>query len=79
MDDYVVGYYVEYAAFNTRTNDRRSAYTHLCNGAIISAAVFFALAFLAFYFGELDKGRIKQPSEVSISRPIDVRVIHDRK
>jgi hypothetical protein len=76
MDDYVFGYYVEYAAFNTRANDRRSAYVHLCNGGTISAAFFFALAFLAFYFGELDKGRIRQPTEISITKPVDVRVTH---
>lgn len=79
MDAYVVGYYIEYAAFNTRVNDRRSGYVYLCNGSTITAALLFMVAFLAFYFGDLDKGRIKQPAEVSISKPIDVRMIENRK
>lgn len=78
MDQYLVGYYVEYAAFNTRANDRRSAYVHLCNGAIVGAGVLFIGAFLAFYFGDLDKGKIKAATEISISKPVDVRVIQKR-
>lgn len=78
MDQYVIGYYVEYAAFNTRANDRRSAYVHLCNGAVVGAGVLFIGAFLAFYFGDLDKGRIKPATEISISKPIDVRVLQKR-
>jgi len=79
MDQYLVGYYIEYAAFNTRVNDRRSGYVYRCNGATIAAALVFILAFLSFYFGDLDKGKIKQPTEVSISKPIDVRMIENRK
>jgi len=48
MDQYLVGYYIEYAAFNTRVNDRRSGYVYRCNGATIAAALVFILAFLAF-------------------------------
>lgn len=79
MDQYVTGYYVEYAAFNTRSNDRRSAYVHLCNGALVGAAVLFIAAYLAFYFGDLDKGRIKPATEISITKPLDVRLIDNRK
>lgn len=79
MDQYVVGSYIEYAAFNTRTNDRRSAYLCLCNGSVVGSAVLFIFAFLAFYFGDLDKGKIKRPTEVSITNPIDVRMIENRK
>ena len=79
MDQYLVGYYIEYAAFNTRANDRRAAYVHLCNGTTIAAAVLFIFAFLAFYFGDLDKGKIKRPTEVTISKPFDVRIIDNRK
>jgi len=32
------------------------------------------LAYLAFYFGDLDKGRIKPATEVFITKPVDVRV-----
>lgn len=78
MDQYVVGYYIEYAAFNTRVNDRRSAYLHLCNGAVVGAAVLFIAALLAFYFGELDKGRMKPVTEITITKPIDVRMLENR-
>jgi len=79
MDHYLVGYYIEYAAFNTRANNRRSGYIYRCNGATIAAGLLFILAFFAFYFGDLDKGKIKQPTEVSINKPIDVRMIDNRK
>lgn len=74
MDAYLGKYFVEYASFNAQVNDRRSAFIHLCNGAIIGAAVLFIFAYLAFYFGDLDKGRIKAPVEVRITQPVDVRL-----
>lgn len=77
LDKYVTDYYVEYGAFNTRVNDRRSAYLHACNGWMIAAAVLMMLAYLAFHFGDLDKGRIKTPAEVHITKPVDVRM-HDK-
>lgn len=79
LDKYITDYYVEYAAFNTRVNDRRSAFIHICNGAIIGAAVLFIFAFLAFYFGDLDKSKIKSATEVFLTKPIDVRVLEHRK
>lgn len=74
LDKYLTDYYVEYGSFNTRVNDRRSAYLHSCNGWMISAAVLMMLAYLAFHFGDLDKGRIKAPTEVHITKPVDVRL-----
>jgi hypothetical protein len=74
LDKYVTDYYIEYGAFNTRVNDRRATYLHSCNGAIIAAATILMLAYLAFYFGDLDKGRIKPATEVFITKPVDVRV-----
>ena len=78
LDKYKTDYYIEYAAFNTQTNDRRSAYIHQCNGAIIGATVLFIAAYLAFYFGDLDRSRIKPAIEIFVTKPIDVRV-QDRK
>jgi len=60
MDQYLVGYYIEYAAFNTRANNRRSGYIYRCNGATIAAGLLFILAFFAFYFGDLE--RVKSSS-----------------
>lgn len=74
LDKYISDYYIKYGAFNTRVNDLRTGYLHSCNGAIIAAAVLLMLAYLAFYFGDLDKGRIKPPTGVFITKPIDVRV-----
>jgi hypothetical protein len=73
MDRYIVGYYIEYAAFNTRVNDRRSAFLHQCTGAIIGAAIVLGAAFLIFYFGDLDKSRIRPPVDVIIKQPVEVR------
>ena len=74
LDEYITGYYIDYGAFNTKVNDRRAAYLHSCNGAIIAAAVLLMLAYLAFYFGDLDKGRIRPATGVFITKPVDVRV-----
>lgn len=79
LDKYLIDYYVEYGAFNTRVNDRRSAYLHSCNGWIIAAALLMMLAYLAFYFGDLDKGRIRQATEVHITKPVDVQILDKGK
>ena len=79
LDQYLTDYYVEFAAFNTQTNDRRSAYVHLCNGALIGAAVLLISAYLAFYFGDLDKSKIKSATEVFVTKPVDVRLQDNRK
>jgi len=76
LERYIRDYYVEYAAFNTQVNDRRSAYIHLCNGALVAAALLFVFAYLLFYFGDLDKGRLR--TEVFIAKPIEVKIL-DRK
>ena len=79
MDQYLTTYYIEYAAYNTRTNDRRAAYVHLCNGALVGSAVLFIAAFLAFYCGDLDKSKIKSATEVFITKPVDVKLQENRK
>lgn len=79
LDQYLTGYYIKYAAFNTQVNDRRSAFIHYCNGAVIGAATLFIAAYLAFYFGDLDKSKIKAANEVVITKPIEVRILEHRK
>ena len=79
LDKYIMEAYVQYAAFNTNVNDRRSAFIHLCNGAIIATAVLLISAFLAFYFGDLDKSKMKSATEVFVTKPIEVRVQDTRK
>lgn len=79
LEKYITDYYIQYAAFNTHVNDRRAAFIHLCNGAIIGATVLFVAAFFAFYFGDLDKSRIKAATEVFVTKPVDVRVHDARK
>lgn len=74
IDKYLTDYYIEYTTFNTQVNDRRSAYLHICNGAIIGTAVLFICAYLAFYFGDLDKSKMRSPTEVLINKPIDIRI-----
>lgn len=68
LDQYLVNYYIKFAAFNTQVNDRRSAFINLCHGAIITAAVFFIAAFLIFYFGQLDRSRIESVDPSKSSR-----------
>lgn len=79
LDKYITGYYIDCGAFNTRVNDRRSAYLHSCNGAIVISAVALMLAFLAFNFGGLDRGRIRPPAEVQVTKPVDVRLLEKGK
>jgi hypothetical protein len=74
LDKYLTDYFVEYAASNTKVNDKRSAYIHSCNGAIIGAALLFMVAYLAFCFGDLDRGKMKPAIEISVTKPIDVHI-----
>ena len=70
FSDYIMDYYVRYSSANTECNDRRSIYLHKTNGALIVTASIAFLAFLAFYFGGLDKANIKKAAEVSIVTPV---------
>jgi hypothetical protein len=79
MNRYIEDAYIQYAAFNTRVNDRRSAYIHLCNGAIIASAALFIAAFVTFHFGDLNKSRIKVATEVVVAKPVEVRIQDSRK
>jgi hypothetical protein len=59
FEQYLTNSFVQYAAFNTQVNDRRSAFIHLCHGALIISAALFIAAFLTFHFGQLDKSKMK--------------------
>jgi hypothetical protein len=74
MDSYIVGYYVQYAAYNTRVNDRRSAFLHHCTWAIIGTTLFLGAAFAIFYVADLDKGKMKTATEVLIKQPVEVMI-----
>lgn len=67
---YVMEYYIRYSSANTECNDRRSIYLHKTNSALIVTATIAFLAFLAFFFGGLDKANIKKPTEVSVVSPV---------
>ena len=74
MEKFIVGYFIEYAAHNTRVNDRRAAYIHKCTEAIIAAVMALSAAFLVFYFSDLDKSKSKAPTDVIIKQPVDIRM-----
>jgi magnesium-transporting ATPase (P-type) len=70
FSSYVMEYYIRYSSANTLCNDRRSIYLHKTNGALITTAAVAFLAFLAFFFGDLDKAHINKPTEISIVSPV---------
>ena len=70
FSDYVMEYYIRNSSANTECNDRRSIYFHKTNGALIVTAAVTFLAFLAFFFGGLDKANISKPTEVSVVSPV---------
>ncbi len=74
LEAYITNAYVEYSSENAKVNDVRSAYIHRANASIILTAVLLFCAFLAFYFGGLDRSRVSKPQEVSISKPVEVRI-----
>jgi hypothetical protein len=74
LGEYIYRSYIDYAAWNTNVNDARSAYIHRCNGAIIVTVILLFCGFLGFYFGGLDKNKLKKAQEVTLTKPIDVRV-----
>lgn len=69
FSDYLMSYYVRYSSANTECNDRRSIYLHKTNSALIVTAAIAFLAFLALFFGDLDKANIKKATEVSVVNP----------
>lgn len=74
LQRFVEDAFVQYGSFNTRVNDRRSGFIHLCNGAIIATAILLFVAFLFFYFGGLDRSRVGKPTEITVVKPVDVRL-----
>jgi len=73
--EYVEQKYIEYASWNAKVNDNRSAYLHRCNAVIVLAVVMLFVAFLIFYFSGFDKTRVRKAQEVYIERPVPVRVV----
>lgn len=77
---YIINYYIEYAAFNTRVNDRRSMFLHFCNGAIVGTTILLFAAYLSFYFGGLDKNNnAKPPTDVRVIKPVEIRIQDQRR
>lgn len=66
LNDYLCQYFIDCSTTNTHCNDKRSIYLHKTNGTLVLAAVTVFLAFLCFYFGNLDKSHNKQPTEINI-------------
>jgi uncharacterized protein with PQ loop repeat len=79
LGKYITDYYIQYAAFNTKVNDRRSGFLHYCNGAIVGTAMLLFFAFLCFYFGGLDRNKTKNATEVQVNKPVEVRIIEQRR
>ena len=72
FSEYLMKYYVKNSSVNTKCNDSRSIYLHKTNGALIVTAAIAFLAFLAFFFGNLDKANIKKATEVSVVNPVRI-------
>lgn len=70
FSDYLMKNYICCSAANTECNDRRSIYLHKTNGALVVTAAIAFLAFLAFFFGHLDKANIKKTTEISVVNPV---------
>lgn len=73
MAEYVQGHFIEGATTNAHNNDRRSAYLHWSNMAVIATSAFALLAFLTFVLGDLS--RKQSVAQVSIMQPVEVRGI----
>lgn len=74
MREYLVREYVSSSTLNARVNDRRSNSIDRANQQIALSAAMLLIAFLAFQFGDLDSSRIRKPQEVTITKPVDVKV-----
>ncbi|MBF0462469.1 MAG: hypothetical protein HQL87_13875 [Magnetococcales bacterium] len=68
--DYLLSSFIRCSSENTQCNDRRSIWLHKTNTAIIATTIIVFCAFLAFFFGDLDKDNVKKITEVSIVNPI---------
>lgn len=74
LRDYVQGEYVGASTFNAKVNDRRSNSIDIANQQIVLTAAMLLVAFAAFQFGGLDGSRIKKPQEVTVTKPVEVKL-----
>lgn len=74
MRAYIQREYVNASSFNAGVNDRRSNLIDVANQRIVLAATMLMVGFFAFQLGGLDESRIKKPQEVTVTKPIEVKV-----
>jgi hypothetical protein len=55
FSDYLMTHYIRCSSANTARNDLRSVNLHKTNGTLIVTAIIAFVAFLFFFFGNLDK------------------------
>ena len=76
LNDYLCNYFVECSTINTYCNDKRSLYLHKANGVLIITVFLAAISFLFFYFGGLGGMRHKNPIEVTIVQPVEIKEVY---
>lgn len=81
LNDYLCTKYIACATQNTQCNDLRSLNLHKTNGTLIVSTVLFAVTFLVFFMGDLDRIKTSKPTEVVIVKPVDVKgiIMTDKK
>jgi hypothetical protein len=73
--EYLCAYYIKCSSDNTRTNDLRVINLHKANRYLIATLLLTAFCFMFFYFCGLDKSQIKNPIEISIVKPVEIKGI----
>jgi len=74
LREYLQREYVDASTLNAQVNDRRSNLIDEANQRIVLAAMLLMIAFGAFQVGGLDESRIRKPQEVTVTKPVEVKV-----
>ncbi len=74
LDDYLLQYYRDCSASNTKVNDGRSLELHKAYAFITYSIAPLIATFLVFHFGDLDRSHLDKAANVNIVNPIKVEV-----
>lgn len=73
FEKYLINYYVECSTANTNNNDKRSGFVHLTTRFILTGTIFAFVAFLPYYFGDLNKNNRDKIQKIVICDPSEAK------
>ncbi|MFH2135837.1 MAG: hypothetical protein ABII81_11805 [Pseudomonadota bacterium] len=72
FEEYIQNNFINCSTQNTQCNDIRSLNLHKTNGTLIIATILVFASFTFFALGKLDQAKNGKPTEIVISKPIEL-------